>query len=72
MTVFLVACLLWSEVTYFLSPPHKLAFLPDTDFEAKLQINVDMTIAMTCDCRFFLASGFYWWLSLSILYIERN
>jgi hypothetical protein len=50
-TLVLVGCLVWSEVKYFVSPPHKLAFLPDTDFEAKLQINVDMTIAMPCDCK---------------------
>jgi hypothetical protein len=50
-TLLLAGCLIWSEVKYFISPPHKLAFLPDTDFEAKLQINVDMTIAMPCDCK---------------------
>jgi len=44
-----VGILLWSELNYFFDPGFKFRFVPDTDFESKLQINVDMTVAMPCE-----------------------
>ena len=49
MTLFLACCLLYSEVNYFLNPGFTFKFLPDTDYEGKLSINVDLTVAMPCD-----------------------
>ena len=51
ITFLLVGALVWSEISYFLNPGFKFSFVPDADFEAKLSINIDMTIAMTCDCK---------------------
>ena len=48
LTTFLVCLLIWSEMRYFLNPGFKFRFVPDTDFESKLKINVDMTIATPC------------------------
>ena len=76
ITVLLALCLVWSEVTYFVNPAHKFSFIPDTDFEAKLQINVDMTIAMPCDCKqtlFMLAHDLHEILSsVSTLFVRKN
>lgn len=42
--------LVCSETSYFIHPPNpSFQFVPDNDFEAKLKINVDMTVAMPCD-----------------------
>jgi hypothetical protein len=30
-------------------PGFRFKFVPDTDYEAKLSINVDLTVAMPCD-----------------------
>lgn len=47
---FLLACwLIWSEAQYFLNPGFTFKFVPDTEFENKLTINVDLTVAMPCD-----------------------
>lgn len=43
--------MLYSELNYFLFPGHKFRFAPDADFMAKLKLNVDMTVAMPCDCK---------------------
>ena len=51
MTFFLTCCLLYSEVNYFLNPGFTFKFVPDTDYEGKLSINVDLTVAMPCDCK---------------------
>ena len=49
ITFLLVCCLVWSEGRYFLNPGFTFKFVPDADYEAKLTINVDMTVAMPCD-----------------------
>ena len=49
VTALLVAALVWSEARYFLSPGYSFKFTPDADYEAKLTINVDLTVAMPCD-----------------------
>ena len=47
----MVVLLLYSELNYFLWPGLKFRFAPDADMHAKLKLNVDMTIAMPCDCK---------------------
>ncbi|TRY72158.1 hypothetical protein TCAL_00252 [Tigriopus californicus] len=49
VTFLLVTSLLWSELAYFWNPGFRFKFTPDSDFESKLTINVDMTVAMPCD-----------------------
>ena len=49
VTFFLAAWLIWSEARYFLNPGYTFKFVTDGDLEAKLSINVDLTVAMPCD-----------------------
>ena len=51
VTLFFVIILIFYEFEYFLNPDPKFHFVPDADFEAKLQINIDMTVAMRCDSK---------------------
>ena len=51
VTFLLVCLLLYSELSYFLRPGLKFRFSPDADLAARLKLNVDMTIAMPCDCK---------------------
>ena len=51
LTFLLVVAMLYSELNYFLFPGHKFRFAPDADFMGKLKLNVDMTVAMPCDCK---------------------
>lgn len=51
VTFVLVVSLLWSELGYFWNPGFRFKFTPDSDFESKLTINVDMTVAMPCDSK---------------------
>ena len=51
ITFCLVMLMLYSEFNYFLFPGYKFRFAPDADFGAKLKLNVDMTVAMPCDCK---------------------
>ncbi|XP_022170355.1 endoplasmic reticulum-Golgi intermediate compartment protein 2 [Myzus persicae] len=41
--------LLISEVQYVLQEHYIYRFVPDTDYESKLPINIDITVASTCD-----------------------
>ncbi|KAF5298170.1 hypothetical protein FQA39_LY02594 [Lamprigera yunnana] len=40
--------LVYSEINYYLHSKFVFKFSPDTDFDAKLKINVDITVAMLC------------------------
>jgi hypothetical protein len=53
VTCCLITWLLYAEISYYLDAHFKFKFLPDTDFDAKLKINVDLTVAMPCHgkCR---------------------
>ena len=51
MTFLLVLVLLYVEFNYFLHPSYKFRFSPDSEFTAKLKLNVDLTVAMPCDCK---------------------
>ena len=51
ITFLLVLWMLYSEFNYFVFPGYKFRFVPDADFTAKLKLNVDMTVAMPCDCE---------------------
>ncbi|XP_044014075.1 endoplasmic reticulum-Golgi intermediate compartment protein 2 [Aphidius gifuensis] len=42
------SCLIVSESFYYLDTRLNFKFEPDTDIEAKLKINIDITVAMTC------------------------
>ena len=52
ITFLLVLMLLYVEFNYFLHPTYKFRFTPDSEFTAKLKLNVDLTVAMPCDCKF--------------------
>ncbi|CAH0719296.1 unnamed protein product, partial [Brenthis ino] len=48
ITFFIVMWLVYSEVSYFLDSNLVFRFMPDTDMDEKLRINIDITIAMPC------------------------
>ncbi|XP_069691671.1 endoplasmic reticulum-Golgi intermediate compartment protein 2 [Periplaneta americana] len=48
VTCCLIVWLLYAEISYYLDANFKFRFVPDTDFDAKLKINVDLTVAMPC------------------------
>lgn len=48
ITFLLVVWLIYSEVTYYIDSNLVFKFSPDTDLDAKLKINIDMTVAMPC------------------------
>nr|CAD7568271.1 unnamed protein product [Timema californicum] len=48
VTCFLILWLMYAEISYYLDSRFIFKFLPDTDFDAKLKINVDLTVAMPC------------------------
>ena len=54
ITFMLVVLMLYSEMNYYFWPSLKFRFAPDSDLNAKLKFNVDMTVAMPCDCKIFL------------------
>ena len=54
ITFFLVVLMLYSEMNYYFWPALKFRFAPDSDMNAKLKFNVDMTVAMPCDCKYYL------------------
>ncbi|KAI4501515.1 hypothetical protein M0802_003392 [Mischocyttarus mexicanus] len=47
-TFCIIAYLVISEISYFLDSRLQFKFEPDTDFDAKLKINIDITVAMPC------------------------
>lgn len=49
----LMVWLLISETSYYLHSKIVYRFLPDTDFDAKLKMFIDVTIAMPCVCKYF-------------------
>ena len=51
MTFLLVLLLLYAELHYFLYPGFKFRFAPDSQLTGKLKLNVDLTVAMPCDCK---------------------
>lgn len=53
----LIFWLIYSEVKYYLDSRFIFKFSPDTDMEAKLKINVDLTVAMPCQCKLFINSN---------------
>ncbi|EEZ99853.1 endoplasmic reticulum-Golgi intermediate compartment protein 2 [Tribolium castaneum] len=44
----LITWLVFLEINYYLDSKFIFKFSPDTDFDAKLKINVDITVAMPC------------------------
>jgi outer membrane protease len=47
-TIFIIAYLIIAETSYFLDSRLQFKFEPDTEIDAKLQINIDITVAMPC------------------------
>uniref|UniRef100_T1JCT3 Endoplasmic reticulum vesicle transporter C-terminal domain-containing protein n=1 Tax=Strigamia maritima TaxID=126957 RepID=T1JCT3_STRMM len=45
----IITALIYLEITYFLTPKIQYKYDVDTDYDGKLKINIDMTVAMTCD-----------------------
>ncbi|KAM3958334.1 endoplasmic reticulum-Golgi intermediate compartment protein 2 [Aphomia sociella] len=48
ITFFIILWLIYSEVTYYLDSNLVFKFMPDTDMDEKLRINIDITVAMPC------------------------
>ncbi|XP_063236945.1 endoplasmic reticulum-Golgi intermediate compartment protein 2 [Bacillus rossius redtenbacheri] len=48
VTGVLVLLLMYAEVSYYLDSRFVFKFLPDTDYRAKLKVNIDLTVAMPC------------------------
>ncbi|CAH2263829.1 endoplasmic reticulum-Golgi intermediate compartment protein 2 [Pararge aegeria] len=48
ITFFIIMWLVYSEVSYFFDSNLVFKFVPDTDMDEKLRINIDITIAMPC------------------------
>lgn len=50
-----------SEVRYILQDHNIYRFIPDTEYESKLPINIDITVASTCDSKhlFFIKYNFF-------------
>lgn len=51
VSVTLICWLIYSEVRYYMDSRFIFKFSPDTDMDAKLKINVDLTVAMPCQCK---------------------
>lgn len=47
-TILIIAYLIIAETSYFLDSRLQFKFEPDTEIDAKLQINIDITVAMPC------------------------
>lgn len=48
ITFFIIMWLIYSEVTYYLDSNLLFKFMPDTEMDEKLRINIDVTVAMPC------------------------
>ncbi|CAB3242240.1 unnamed protein product [Arctia plantaginis] len=48
ITFFIIMWLIYSEVSYYLDSNLVFKFMPDTDMDEKLRINIDVTVAMPC------------------------
>jgi len=48
VTCCFIIWLLYAEISYYLAANFRFKFVPDTEFDAKLKINVDLTVAMPC------------------------
>lgn len=48
LTFLLTLWLIYCEVTYYLDSNLVFKFMPDTDMDEKLRINIDITVAMPC------------------------
>jgi len=44
--------LIISEVRYFLQEHYVYKFIPDIEYESKLPLNIDITVASPCDSKF--------------------
>ena len=51
VTFILIAVLVISEIRYYLQTRMKYEYDVDGDVASKLHINVDITVAMKCDCK---------------------
>lgn len=49
LTFGLCVWLVWSDLAYYFNPSYKFRFSADQDFSARLDINIDLTVAMPCD-----------------------
>lgn len=45
----LIIFLIYNEISYYLDRKLMFSFKPDTDVDAKLKLNIDLTIAMPCN-----------------------
>ena len=55
MSVLSFALIFWltySEISYYFHSKFTYTFAPDMDFDAKLKLNVDLTVAMPCQSKF--------------------
>lgn len=65
--VFIILYLVYSEVKDFLHSGVKFHFVPDDDLDTRMDLNVDMTVAMPCRCKI-LQFQFWYFSFTTILY----
>ncbi len=49
--IFIILYLVFSEVNDFIHSGVKFHFVPDDDLDTRMDLNVDMTVAMPCRCK---------------------
>lgn len=57
MTVIVSILGLWlviSEIQYYLQERYIYKFVPDVEYESKLPINIDITVASPCDSKYYI------------------
>ena len=52
LTFVIIAILMISELRYYLNTKMKYEYDVDGDIASKLDINIDITVAMKCDCKY--------------------
>lgn len=52
ITTGIIIWLVYSELSYYWQSRFEFKFAPDTDYEAKLKINIDLTVAMPCHSKY--------------------
>lgn len=48
LTYIVIIWLVWSEISYYFDSRFVFRFTPDADYDARLKINIDITVAMPC------------------------
>jgi len=52
LCILLILSLVYSETRDFVYSGAKFHFTPDDELDSKMDLNVDMTVAMPCRCKY--------------------